>query len=86
MRNNRKILAAIALASALVLAGCWDDDDEPAVALPSTEVPASAAVSTASFFSYLMSLAANDETSEPLTINDSFAVPNDEANEPTALI
>ena len=88
MRNNRKLLAATAMAAALVLAGCWDDDDDqPTPVTPvSTEVPSSAGVGTASFVSFLLTLAGNDESSEPLTINDSFAVPADEAAEPTTLV
>jgi len=37
----------------------------------------------AAFISYLMGLSATDESSEPLTLNDTFAVPADESSEPT---
>ncbi len=87
MKMQRKLLMAGAVASALTLAGCWDDDDivveTPPVA--STEVPASAGASTAAFLSFLMSLSASNETSEPLSISDTFAVPPDESSEPTPL-
>ncbi len=49
-------------------------------------VPDSAGVSVASFITYLLSLASNDETSEPAVIKDLFAVPADETSEPQVLI
>ncbi len=86
MKLQRKLLTAGALAAVLALAGCWgDDDDESGTAPVVTEVPASAGVSSASFVNYLLSLAGNDETSEPLTITDTFAVPADESSEPAPL-
>ena len=85
MKIHRKLLTAAGLAVVVALAGCWDDDDDP-VSLPaSTEVPDSAGISTASFVSYLLGLSGTDESSEPLTINDSFTVPADDTNEPTPL-
>lgn len=75
-----------ALAAALVLAaGCSSNSDNngggggnpgPGAA---ASVPDSAGASVASFMAYLMGLSASDETSEPLLIKDSFAVPPDEA-------
>ncbi len=89
MKHQRKLYAAAAVAALLSLAGCWDDDNnDPPVTPPpvaSTEVPDSAGVSVAAFFSYILSLGASDESSEPLTIKDSFAVPADESSEPTPL-
>jgi len=87
MNIQRKLLTAGAMAAALALAGCFGDDDDDTVTPPvgSTEVPASAGVSTASFISFLMGLSATDETSEPLSIPDTFAVPADETSEPTPL-
>jgi hypothetical protein len=73
------LLAAVTVSAAVT--GCWTDDDDEAppptgtVAVP---VPDSAGTSAASFVSFLMGLAANDEASEPYTIPDSFAVPADE--------
>jgi hypothetical protein len=89
-RFHRVVLAA-GLAVVLGLGGCWGDDDEevtadpPVTPTPVTAVPASAGVSVAAFISYLLSLGSSDETSEPLTIGDSFAVPADESSEPTPL-
>ncbi len=78
-----------ALAAALVLAaGCSNNDNGnngvgnggggnpgPGAA---ASVPDSAGASVASFMAFLMGLSASDETSEPLLIKDSFAVPPDE--------
>lgn len=86
MKIHRKLLTATGLAVVVALAGCWDDDDDDSVSLPaSTEVPDSAGISTTAFVSYLLGLSASDDSSEPLTINDSFAVPADDTTEPTPL-
>lgn len=93
MKNHRKLLAATGLTAALILAGCWGDDNndpEPPAPSPppivvSTEVPDSAGVSVASFVSFILGLSSNDETSEPLTIKDTFSVPADESAEPSPL-
>ena len=84
MKNHRKLLVATGLTAALGLAGCWHDDN-PAPPTVITEVPDSAGVSTASLVSFILGLSASDETSEPLTIKDTFAVPADETGEPTPL-
>ena len=91
MKTQRKLMAAAGLASVLALAGCWGDkaDDVAAVVPPvvvSTEVPDSAGVSVAAFFSYILSLSVTDDSSEPLTLKDTFAVPADETSEPTPLV
>lgn len=89
MNKPRKLWAMTALVTTLALAGCWGDDDDDPVPTPtppgSTEVPDSAAASTMAFFAYLLSLGGSDESSEPLTLKDSFAVPADEAAEPTTV-
>jgi hypothetical protein len=89
MKTYRKLLAATGLIAALALAGCWDDSSNDAPVPPTantTQVPDSAGVSTAAFVSFIQSLSASDESSEPLTIKDTFAVPADETAEPTPLI
>jgi hypothetical protein len=48
-------------------------------------VPDTAAVDTASFVSFILNLSASDESSEPSTFKDTFAVPADETAEPTPL-
>ena len=86
MTITRTLIAAACAAVALNLGGCFDDDDEDVVPpVVVNEVPASAGVSAAAFFSYLLSLGATDETSEPATIRDVFAVPVDDSSEPTPL-
>ncbi len=86
MNNHRKLLAASGLIAALALTGCFDDDDDvPAPPVAVTEVPASAGVSTAAFVSFILGLSGSDESSEPLTLNGSFAVPADDSGEPTPL-
>lgn len=87
MKTTQKLGLAAVLAAALGLGGCFDgggDDVTPPVT--ATEVPASAGASTTAFVSYLGTLSASDETSEPLTINASFGVPPDETEEPQPLI
>ena len=87
MKTSRKLWLAGALATALTLGGCWgSNDDDNAVVPPVTEVPDSAAASVAAFVAFLTSLGADDESSEPLTIKDTFAVPPDEDGEPQPLV
>ena len=88
MRTISKILLTTGLITTLIVSGCGRNDDAGPVATTpptSTSVPDSAGVSAAAFIAYLMTLNPNDETSEPLTLSDSFAVPDDEANEPQPL-
>jgi len=86
------LLAASASALVLTLAGCWDDDNDDTVAVeppgiaPTKEVPDSAGVSAAAFVSYILTLGASDETSEPLMIKDAFSVPPEDSAEPTPLV
>lgn len=86
MKITRLLVAAGAAAVALSLAGCWGGDgaDTPTPAV--TEVPDSAGVSAAAFVSYILLLNASDESTEPLTIKDSFAVPPEDNAEPTPLV
>ena len=92
MKLQRKMLAAAAAATALALAGCWNDDNDadptPPPAPPpvaAAAVPDSAGVSTATFVAFILGLGGSDESSEPLVIRDTFAVPADETGEPTTL-
>lgn len=85
MKTTSRLLLAAGLMTTLMVSGCWDSDDGGPVASAPTSVPDSAGVSTAAFIAYLMTLDPNDETSEPLTLNNSFAVPDDEASEPQPL-
>lgn len=92
MKLQRKMLAATAAATALALAGCWNDDNDadptPPPAPPpvaAAAVPDSAGVSTATFVAFILGLGGSDESSEPLVIRETFAVPADETGEPTTL-
>ena len=87
MKNHQKLLAATGLIAALGLAGCWHDDNNNGAEPPtaSNEVPDSAGLSTAAFVSFILALSASDESSEPLTIKETFAVPADDTAEPTPL-
>jgi hypothetical protein len=87
MKIHQILLAAAGLVAALGLSGCWEDDDneDPVPPTVSSEVPDSAGVSTAAFVSFILGLAASDESSEPSTLKESFAVPADETAEPTPL-
>ena len=89
MNKHRTLLIAAALAATLSLSACWDDDDDEDTVVPPpppvvvTEVPDSAGVSAVAFFAFIRSLAANNESSEPLTIKGTFNVPADDGSEPT---
>ena len=84
MKTISKICLATGLATALVIGGCSGDSDGGSAGAPPPDrnVPGSAGATVAAFIAYLMTLDPNDETSEPLTINDSFAVPADETSDP----
>ena len=87
MKITRTIIVAATAALALTLGGCWDDDDDEVIVPPvvTSDVPDSAGVSAAAFISYLLTLGASDESSEPSNIRDVFAVPADDGSEPTPL-
>ena len=91
----RLVAAMATVASVLVLAACGSSSSgnfsappaPPAAALPApgVPVPASAGNNVTDFIAYLMSLTIGDETSEPSPIADSFAVPDDQTNDPAIL-
>ena len=89
MNKISKIWLVAGLATTLILSGCSgeNNDDEPG-SVSSTSVPDSADDSPAAFMAYVMTLvnSSDDETSEPLTVSDSFQVPDDEASGPQPLI
>lgn len=87
MTTHRNPLAAIALVSTFALAGCFndDDDDDPVTPPVATQVPESAFASGTSFINFIAGLSATDESSEPLTLPDGFAVPADDSSEPAPL-
>ena len=86
MKTSRKLWLAGALATTLAVAGCWGNNDDNPVTPAVTEVPDSAGASVAAFIAFLTGLSADDESSEPLTIKDTFAVPPDENGEPQPLV
>lgn len=94
MKTYRKAYWAMSALLALSLAACSNDNDSNqdaagggTVIVPDApaRVPESAGVSIGAFVGYLLSLASSDETSEPLVITDTFAVPADETSEPQPL-
>ena len=90
MTTTFKFWLAGGLAAVLVLsAGCSgssgtdignNSGGNPGTAGPAT-VPDGAGTTVASFLAFLLALDPNDETSEPLLIKDSFAVPADDDSE-----
>ena len=48
----------------------------------SNEVPDSAALSSSAFIAFLKTMVLDDETSEPMTIREGWAVPANEAGDP----
>ena len=85
MNTTSKTLLAAGLATTLILSGCWGGSDDGPVG--STSVPDSAGVSPAAFMAFVTTLvnSSEDETSEPLTVSDSFIVPDDETSDPEPL-
>lgn len=89
MKTTTRIFLTMGLMTTLLVGGCGGDDDDDQVATtpaPSTSVPSSAGVSANAFIAFLTTLNPNDETSEPLTVGDSFAVPDEDAGEPQPLV
>ena len=89
MKTTNMIWATVGLMTTLLLGGCGSNDDEDHVAgtpAPSTSVPDSAGVSADAFITFLMTLKSNDETSEPLTLGNNFAVPDEDAGDPQPLV
>ncbi len=87
------VAAISALAVVLAAAGCSGDNDPGPVVAPlppppaaPAEVPGSAGVTVAAFITYLTGLGGSDETTEPLVLPGTFAVPVDETSEPQTLI
>lgn len=85
MKITRNIWLLPGLAIALIVGGCAGGDDGTGATVDPTVVPASAGESPAAFMAFLGTLSATDETSEPLTLSDNFAVPDDETNDPQPL-
>jgi hypothetical protein len=95
MKPTKKLLALIGLTVALVASGCSSDNNSSnnnannGVTPPTVSesfVPDSASVSNEAYISYLLSLNAADEASEPLSLKESFAVSADEVNDPQPLV
>jgi hypothetical protein len=82
MKTTRKFWRAAAVMWALALGGCFGGSaDETPASGNSGAVPDSAGASVSAFIGYLLALGSDDETSEPATIKDSFAVPPDETDD-----
>lgn len=87
MKIKAPIWLAVGLMTTLLVSGCGSSDDDKVATAPPTPatVPDSAGASASSFINYLMTLSPNDETSEPLSLGNGFAVPAEEASEPQPL-
>jgi len=82
-------MCGAALGVGLLVAGCGGSGGgggggNPAPSAASS-VPDSASAGGVEFLNFLQSLSGSDETSEPLTISDGFAVPPAEATDPQTL-
>lgn len=87
MKHINALRHAACVVAVLVIAGCGSsssDSANPPVTADNT-VPSSAGSSVNAFLDYLAGLNPNDETSEPAALSDSFAVPEDETNDPRVL-
>ena len=87
MKTSRKMGLAAGLLMALVMAGCSSSSSSSPVApvAQGPDVPDSVGASVATFLAFVQALGADDESSEPLTISDGFAVPPDEDNDAKVL-
>ena len=86
MKKTTRIFLTMGLITTLLVGGCGSSNHDATTPAPSTSVPSSAGVSAGAFITYLMTLNPNDETSEPLTLGDNFAVPDENAAEPQPLV
>ena len=82
--HNFWLAAAVASTLALSACGGGGGDGGSAEAVPDTTVPASAGASVAAFMAFIQGLDPNDESSEPLTIGDSFVPPLDDEGDGSA--
>lgn len=89
MNSHRFLKVATVLVATAALVACWGGSDDDEVVVPPVvtvaEVPDSAGVSPSAFVAFILGLPGNDESSEPLVLKNGFAVPDDEAAEPTPL-
>lgn len=76
---------AAAVAATLTMSACSGGGGGSGAVVDNTVVPSSAGASAASFMSFIQGLTPSDETSEPLTIGDGFAVPDDDVNDASVL-
>lgn len=93
MKPTSKLLMFAGCVITLLASGCSDNNNSSAAGNSSTVpivaetfVPDSASVSNDAFMAYLQSLNGADESSEALTVKESFAVSADEVNDPKPLV
>ena len=89
MKTITRIFLTLGLMAALMVGGCGSNNNDDQVATtpaPSTSVPGSAGASANAFIAFLTTLNPNDETSEPLTLCNSFAVPDEDTGESQPLV
>lgn len=89
MKTTTRIFLTMGLITTLLVGGCGSnnhDDNVATTPASSTSVPDSAGVSANAFITFLTTLNPNDETSEPLTLGNSFAVPTEDTADPQPLV
>lgn len=80
MIKMHNLLLAASVAATLSLSACGGGDGGGGSSEDGS-VPATAGSSAGAFKSFINGLNPNDETSEPLTISDSFAAPVDDVSD-----
>lgn len=96
MKKSTKAASALALVSMLALAGCSGGSDSGGTNSGSSnpggsqiqadnEVPESAGASSSAFVAFLKSMMIDEETSEPMTMREGWAVPADDTGDPATM-
>ena len=85
MGTTRKLYATIGLGISLSLGACGGGSRHDDLRGDGVTVPSDASRNSSNFVTYVGSLSATDETSQPLLLPDSFMVPDDDTSDPIPL-